>query len=259
MSSPFIALPDVSTFVLSNSSIPSVVLGQTPLPTVEGLTSADIVIANGLISGILPPGAGPADLPSADMRGGQIWPCFVDMHTHLDKGHIWPRIPDPDGTFDRALETVQIDRETNWSASDVAARTEFSLRSAYAHGTKLIRTHLDSAPPQHRISFDVFSRMREAWKERIELQAVALFPLDLIGDQAYFSDLIGIVRDHGCILGGVTDPSLPELDWHLDQLFRAAAENDLDIDLHADERRTRMRKPLAPLLAPHCATVFPAA
>jgi hypothetical protein len=22
-------------------------------------------------------------------------PCFVDMHTHLDKGHIWPRSPNP--------------------------------------------------------------------------------------------------------------------------------------------------------------------
>ncbi len=28
-----------------------------------------------------------------------VLPCFVDAHTHLDKGHIGPRSPNPDGTF----------------------------------------------------------------------------------------------------------------------------------------------------------------
>ncbi len=38
-----------------------------------------------------------------------------------------------------------------------AARMEFSLRAAYAHGTRAIRTHLDAIPPQDGISFPVFS------------------------------------------------------------------------------------------------------
>ena len=45
-----------------------------------------------------------------------------------------------------------------WSPSDVERRMEFSLRAAYAHGTAAIRTHLDSAPPQHEISWDLFER-----------------------------------------------------------------------------------------------------
>ena len=39
---------------------------------------------------------------------------------------------------------------------------EFSLRCAYAHGTKAIRTHLDSIPPQEQISWPVFEEMRAA-------------------------------------------------------------------------------------------------
>ena len=47
---------------------------------------------------------------------------------------------------------------------------DFSLRCAYAHGTAAIRTHLDMAPPQHEITWDVFEAMRERWAGRIELQ-----------------------------------------------------------------------------------------
>jgi len=27
-------------------------------------------------------------LNDMDMRGSMVLPCFIDMHTHLDKGHI---------------------------------------------------------------------------------------------------------------------------------------------------------------------------
>ena len=77
--------------------------------------------------------------PAAD-RGstwsGAGWPCPADLHTHLDKSHIWPRQENPDGTFMGALKAVERDRETNWSAGDVAARMEFGLKCTYAHGTR---------------------------------------------------------------------------------------------------------------------------
>ena len=41
------------------------------------------------------------------------------------------------------------------------ARMDFSLRSAYSHGTVVLRTHIDSDPPQHRISWPVVAEMRE--------------------------------------------------------------------------------------------------
>ena len=48
---------------------------------------------------------------------------------------------------------------------------DFSLRSAYAHGTRPLRTHLDSVAPQEEISWPVFETMREQWRGRIDLQA----------------------------------------------------------------------------------------
>lgn len=87
-----------------------------------------------------------------------VWPCFADVHTHLDKGHIWGRSSNPDGTFMGALQAVGADREAHWSADDVRKRMEFSLRSAYAHGTSLIRTHLDAASPNIAFPSTCFPR-----------------------------------------------------------------------------------------------------
>ncbi|ASR10189.1 cytosine deaminase (plasmid) [Rhizobium leguminosarum bv. viciae] len=234
MTYSFISPPNAARFVLSNATVPAVTLEHIDVPVTEGLATVDIVISDGMIAAIRPAGAAPADYARTDLRDGMVWPCFADIHTHLDKGHIWPRQANPDGSFMGALDAVRADREANWSAADVKRRMEFSLRSAYAHGTSLIRTHLDSLAPQHRISFEAFAEIRDAWKDRIALQAVALFPLDAMADSAFFADLVTTIRQAGGLLGGVTLMG-PELVWQLDTLFRTAAEHGLDVDLHVDE------------------------
>ncbi|MBY5737562.1 cytosine deaminase [Rhizobium leguminosarum] len=238
MTYSFISPPNAARFVLSNATVPAVSLEHVDVPVTEGLATVDIVISDGMIAAIRPAGAAPADYARTDLKDGMVWPCFADIHTHLDKGHIWPRQANPDGSFMGALDAVRADREANWSAADVKRRIEFSLRSAYAHGTSLIRTHLDSLAPQHRISFEVFAEIRDAWKDRIALQAVALLPLDAMADGIFFADLITTIRQTGGLLGGVTRMG-PELVWQLDTLFRTAAEHGLDIDLHVDETDDR--------------------
>ncbi|WP_017967708.1 cytosine deaminase [Rhizobium leguminosarum] len=238
MTYSFISPPNAARFVLSNATVPAVTVEHVDVPVTEGLATVDIVISDGTIAAIRPAGAAPADYARTDLKDGMVWPCFADVHTHLDKGHIWPRQANPDGSFMGALDAVRADREANWSAADVKRRMEFSLRSAYAHGTSLIRTHLDSLAPQHRISFEVFAEIRDAWKDRIALQAVALFPLDAMADSAFFTDLVMTIRQNGGLLGGVTRMG-PELVWQLDTLFRTAAEQGLDIDLHVDETDDR--------------------
>ncbi|MBB3593317.1 cytosine deaminase [Rhizobium sp. BK529] len=234
MTYSFLSPPNAGRFVLSNATLPAIAVANYDAPSAEGLVKADIVITDGIVSAVLPPGEAPVEFAKSDLKEGMVWPCFADMHTHLDKGHIWPRNANPDGTFMGALEAVRADRETYWSAADVRKRMEFSLRSAYAHGTSLIRTHLDSLAPQHRISFEVFAEMREIWKDKLALQAVALFPLDDIAHTSYFADLVAVIRDTGGLIGGVTRMN-PDLNSQLDVLFKAAADNGLDIDLHVDE------------------------
>ncbi|WP_434052063.1 MAG: cytosine deaminase [Roseibium sp.] len=227
-------LPKGPRFALLSATLPSVLAPESLTSEKHGLCMADLVVSDGRIEAVLTPGTAPPDIESVDLEDRMVWPCFVDMHTHIDKGHIWDRQPNPTGDFEGALTAVRADTKANWHAKDVETRMDFSLRCAHAHGTNLLRTHIDSLAPQHRISFEVFSDMRARWSDRIKLQAVALFPIDAIDDDAYFTDLVNVVAEHGALLGGVTYP-MPDLEIRLDRLFQAAADKGLDVDLHVDE------------------------
>jgi len=119
---------------IAHARIPGVLI-DSDLPTgSDGLVAADLRIEAGRIAAI----EAPADRGGGavlNQRDGIVLPCFVDMHTHIDKGHIWPRKPNPDGTFDGALASVAEDRTALWSAEDVRRRMDFALRCAHAHGT----------------------------------------------------------------------------------------------------------------------------
>ena len=223
---------------LKNAHVPVSVLSVdntdiTTRQTRESLCLVDIEIAKGTIASILPALTTQPSAPSTDLRGGQVWPCFVDMHTHLDKGHIWERSPNPDGTFASALETVKTDSQKYWQAEDVYRRMDFGIKCSYAHGTKAIRTHIDSFDEQGAISLEVFKVLQKEWEGIVILQAVSLVTLD------YYQTLAGvdltdrIVEVNG-ILGGVAYMH-PDLDAQLDTVFSLAKERNLDLDFHADE------------------------
>lgn len=219
----FVALPETGRYRLENLVAPACLMGQPG----AGFVPAPVTVADGRIVD------GPAETV-LDMGGRIRLPLGVDMHTHLDKGHIWPRAANPDGSFDGALSTVGADRAANWSAEDVRARMEFSLRCAWAHGTRAIRTHLDSLAPQDAISWPVFDELRADWAGRIALQAACLVPIDMVEDGGEFRALADRVQTCGGVLGCVAFP-VPDLDHRLDAFFRMAMARGLKADFHVDE------------------------
>lgn len=224
------SIPADGHYVIANASVPVSVLGD---PASGDLAKVDITIGDGMIAAI--GASGSATLPQRiDMRGDIVLPAFVDLHTHLDKGHIWARRENPDGTWLGALMAVLGDREANWAASDVERRMDFSLRCAFAHGTAAIRTHLDMAPPQHAITWDVFEAMRERWAGRIELQGAGLMGPDTILDAEKLRAVATRTKAAGGILGGSTavHPENPKI---MRKLVEMAGELGLDVDLHTDE------------------------
>jgi cytosine deaminase len=228
------ALADLTSaphYRLANCTVPALLVrgeGQT------GLMQADIDISQGKILAIATAGSSVADAPALDMRRSLVLPGFVDMHTHIDKGHIWPRAANPDGTFMGALLAVKADREAAWSAEDVRRRMEFSLRCAHAHGTVALRTHLDSIPPQDEITWPLFAEMRERWRGRMELQAVALIGIDQMLDAGILDQVARCAEKHGGILGGAM-ASHPLMAEALGRTLDVATEHGLDVDLHLDE------------------------
>ena len=237
-----VLIPDTQPYRLENASIPRVCIAGAPGNAVadsEGCLRVDLVVDDGRVAALTAAGAARSPMTSVDLGGRQVWPTLVDMHTHLDKGHVLHRLP-PTGSLDDAYRATNADRE-RWTADDLARRMDFGLRCAYVHGVSVVRTHLDSLPGCPELSFEVFDDLRRAWAGRIELQAVAIIGLDVfLGD--YGAYVAGLAAKHGGILGGVTDAlaqdasgTYAQVDRALDGLLGLATRFELDVDLHVDQ------------------------
>jgi cytosine deaminase len=192
---------------------------------VEGTRITAVAAAGGL-------GAAPL-AREFDAGGALVFPGFVDAHVHLDKTHTWHRAPNPGGTFAGALQALAGDKE-HWTEADLHRRAGFALRSAWAHGTRAIRTHVDTGPQWGERSHAVMAALRREWAGRIALQTVPLCAghdyLTAAGEQ-----LADLALRHGAsALGGFLQMST-ELPAQLDRLLALARERGVGVDLHVDE------------------------
>lgn len=234
-------IPAAPSYVLTSARVPTgLLIGGPYAEDVEGCALVDITIAHGRVAGISPAGSGPQGLTTANLAGRMVWPGFVDMHTHLDKGHVIPRIR-PDGTLHGGFALTVQDWPL-WTPEDIALRMEFGLQCAYVHGVTAIRTHLDSVSlTQAQRSFEVFARLRSAWADKVALQGVAITSMqNFLGDLG--AELADLAAESGGVLGGFTDTlergengTYDELDLALDRMFKLAKDRNLDIDLHVDQ------------------------
>lgn len=261
---PSVPTDGTDSFVLRNAHVPEcTVSGAENLKTdIDGLALVDIVIRDGKIAAVVPAGGGlssggaAGELLEVDVDGGMCWPTFSDIHTHIDKGHTCERSRNNSGSLAGADDSCAKD-EVFWTREDVRRRMEFSLRSAYAHGTSAIRTHIMSGPVQGAIAWPVFNELKEEWKGKIELQGVSLSILRFFRDEVAAAELADRVKANGGILGAAvscTDrgghaddiyttcgEELPQL---LDTIFRLANERGLDLDFHVDENGNEVSKGL---------------
>ena len=227
---------DAPAYWLTNAHVPICLVNLDSIQsTREGFCLVNLKISQGKIEQVVAATSLPESplIPSLDLQHQIVLPCFIDAHTHLDKGHIWERSPNVDGTFNLALDRAIADSQKYWRAEDLYRRMEFGLKCSYAHGTQAIRTHIDSYGKQAEISLEVFQSLQLAWQDKIILQAVSLISL------GYFQTAEGIaladkIAAIGGILGGVAFMN-PNLDTQLDTVFQLAKERDLDLDFHADE------------------------
>jgi cytosine deaminase len=240
---PYLAPPTSDSYWLVNARLPLALMDETvsyretiPLlatpPFAEALVAAEVEVHQGQIRAIAAPGTAPVGAAMVDVGQGLIFPCFVDLHTHLDKGQTWNRRPNPDGTFQSALQAVMADAE-HWDEAELYQRIEFGLRCSYVHGTKAIRTHFDAFGEMAGQTLTVLRDLQQVWASRLTVQLVCLVSLDyyLTPEGEQLADLIA---RNGGILGGVVYPH-PDLDTQLDRVFTLASDRNLAVDLHVDE------------------------
>jgi cytosine deaminase len=170
---------------------------------------------------------------AVDLDGAVVFPGFVDAHVHLDKAHTWERAPNRSGRFPEALEVLAKDRE-HWTRADLMRRAGFALHCAWEHGTRVLRTHVDTWLPGGEVNHATMHELREAWQGRITLQTVPLTGIANYSgpDGDALADLA--MRYGACALGGWS-PMAQDLPRQLDRLLAMARDRGVGLDLHVDE------------------------
>ena len=201
---------------------------------VEPWVACDITIDKGSITAVAPAGSeAPAGASIRDLGDSLVFPAFVDTHVHLDKTHTWYRAPNRSATFWEALEVLGRDK-VFWTRTDLKRRAEFAMRCAWAHGTRVIRTHVDTGPDGSEVSHAFMAELREAWRGRIELQSVSLTGTQLYSE-ACAETITQVPIKHGASALGGFSMMVPNLAQIIDRQLTIAAENGIGIDLHVDE------------------------
>jgi cytosine deaminase len=216
---PAAVLPAPVAIPVPNSSEPSVV--------------CDILIDGARIASVVRTTDAPHIGHSVDLNGSLVFPGFVDAHVHLDKTHTWDRAPNRSGTFGEALETLGRDK-ANWTRKDILLRAGFGLRCAWEHGTRVVRTHVDTWLPWGEVNHETMQELREAWNGRIALQTVPLTGIaNYAGSEG--DKVADLAMKYGaCALGGWS-PMSADLPRQLDRLIAIARDRSVGLDLHVDE------------------------
>eukprot|EP00908_Phaeocystis_cordata_P011126 Transcript_21967.p1 GENE.Transcript_21967~~Transcript_21967.p1 ORF type:complete len:562 (-),score=158.88 Transcript_21967:999-2684(-) len=282
------------TVVLANVRVPFTLLPASTRKQLqsdeEGLVTCEVSIAGGAIASVDPVGTATAMAGARiDGCGSVLTACWVDAHTHMVKTHAHPRTRNPTGSISDAL-CVEMEDQPRWAAcpccrpiafkgggsstagldkddscvpcpraDDVVRRMDFAVASAYHHGARAVRTHLDGTnAPDAKLRATVyaaFAKCRAKWAARgVEMQGVANLYLPLWSNAALAERHVAEAMQYdgvliGAYCGNVAHEPEQETSAALDALFGYARKHGLMVDLHIDETNDPACCGLKPLVA----------
>ena len=179
--------------------------------------------------------AGPLEAAArvTDLGGVLVFPGLVEVHTHLDKCHTWDRAPGVHSDFWESNAVLKAD-SVHWNEGDVYRRADFALRTAWAHGTCALRSHIDTRRGTGAGAHAALARLRAEWEGRVKLQTVSLFPFQEFFEGGADNIIDLTVRYGATAFGGFPQPN-PDLPRQLDSIMAAARELGIGLDFHVDE------------------------
>ncbi|WP_320674996.1 amidohydrolase family protein [Prochlorococcus sp. MIT 1341] len=176
------------------------------------------------------------EVKGASSSPGQLLlPRLIEPHAHLDKAFSWPDYHNFSGHYFQAL-TVNHQEHKVRSKQCVLERSERAIKLAVGNGIRAIRTHIDSFGDIRSPSWEALVDIKNQWKQKIEIQLVALTPIDFWGTNSGRHMAKDIAKSGG-LIGGVvpSSPRRASLRKDLKKMLIIADELGCGVDLHIDE------------------------
>ena len=208
----------------------------------SGLVAVDLLWQQGALTAVTPLKIG--DQPPSQL----VLPRLVEPHAHLDKAFSWSLAPNPGGTYGGALAANLAEHQGRTTAG-VRERAERALTLGLRHGLRAIRSHIDSLGPGADCSWEALLDAQMGWRDRIDLQLVALLPIEHWSTPEG-ERLARRVALAGGLLGGVLVPPCAgrAVRQQLRRMLQLADQLGCGIDLHIDEAQTGPAEGLHQLL-----------
>tara|TARA_Y100001968_G_scaffold114782_1_gene104186 strand:+ start:915 stop:2207 length:1293 start_codon:yes stop_codon:yes gene_type:complete len=195
----------------------------------EGLCPIKVACKNGLISSI------EIIKDKSKYPSQLLLPRFLETHAHLDKAFTWASAKNLNGTYQNAL-SVNLKLNQKRTFNSVKFNAERAIELALKNGYRAIRSHVDSFGIGSEETWEALLDLQHKWEDFIELQLVALVPIEYwtTGEGKLFA--ARIAQKNG-LMGGVLVPPLnkPLTRKYLLNMFILANDFGCPIDIHIDE------------------------
>ncbi|QIK69400.1 amidohydrolase family protein [Erysipelothrix sp. HDW6C] len=166
-------------------------------------------------------------------NGRVLVPGLVESHIHLDKALIANRKPNLSGTLKEAIE-VTASLKPTFSAEDIYERATKALKELILpNGVTFMRTHAEFDPSQGFTGFDVIMKIKEEFKDYIDIQVVA-FPQEGIFKAPGTEEMMVEAMERGADVVGAVPYNDRDAIEHIDYVFELAQRFNKPIDLHQD-------------------------
>ena len=176
-----------------------------------------------------------ADRPArrlVDCEGRAVTPGLVEAHIHLDKALLDDRAPSVEGTLDEAIR-VTGEAKRRFTVEDIRARARRVLDMAVAHGTTVMRSHVEVDPIIELKALEAILPLKREYQAALDLQLCAFAQEGILkapGTEA----LLARALTEGADLVGGCPYNDTEAHKHTDIVFKLAREFDVDADFHVD-------------------------
>jgi cytosine deaminase len=205
----------------------------------------DVVIRDGVITAVVPPGSASADALDLDAGGNLVTESFVNAHLHLDKVFTLPQLGD--GALDayqgsgmtnalEAIETAAAVKEGQ-DATEMLAAGRRALAMAAYYGNTHVRAFADVDSKAGVRGVEVLVDLREEFAGLVDVQVVA-FAQDGIIREPGTDELLRRSMELGAdVVGGIPWIEHTESDMaeHVRIVFDIAAERNAPVSMLLDD------------------------